>query len=392
MDGSEGPGAARPSPRDWLALMRAPALRPSTFLQLRAAGLDLAAQVGVGGLPPAAVVGAALSAYLRSPDWAGVERDLEWLARPGHHLVTLDDAAYPPLLRQIPDPPLGLFVRGDPAALALAQLAVVGSRSPTEGGRHTAQAFAAELAATGLAITSGLAQGIDAAAHEGALAAAGVTLAVAGTGPDRVYPARHAALAERVVEGGGALVTELPVGTAPVPANFPRRNRIVSGLSVGTLVVEASLKSGSLITARLAAEQGREVFAIPGSIHNPLARGCHRLIRQGAKLAESVGDVLEELGPLLGLPPARAPSEPGRDADAPPGAARRLLAAMGFDPVTPDELAARSGLSAGEVAGTLLLLELGGWVSCSAGGRYCRLSGAADPYSAVAPEAARSPQ
>jgi DNA processing protein len=391
MDGTEGPGAARPSRRDWLALMRAPALRPATFLQLRAAGLDLAAHVGVGGLPPAAGVSAALSAYLRAPDWAGVERDLEWLAHPGHHLVTLDDASYPPLLRQIPDPPLGLFVRGDPAALALAQIAVVGSRSPTEGGRRTARAFAAELAATGLAITSGLAQGIDAAAHEGALAAGGVTLAVAGTGPDRIYPARHAALAERIAERG-ALVSELPVGVAPLPANFPRRNRIVSGLSVGTLVVEASLKSGSLITARLAAEQGREVFAIPGSIHNPLARGCHRLIRQGAKLAESAGDVLEELGPLLGFAPAPAPAEPGRGDDAPTGAARRLLALMGFDPVTPDELAARSGLSPGEVAGTLLLLELGGWVSCGAGGRYCRLSGAADPYSAVAPEAAGSPQ
>jgi DNA processing protein len=218
-----------------------------------------------------------------------------------------------------------------------------------------------------------------------------VTLAVAGTGPDRVYPVRHAALAERVAERG-ALVSELPVGVAPLPAHFPRRNRIVSGLSVGTLVVEASLKSGSLITARLAAEQGREVFAIPGSIHNPLARGCHRLIRQGAKLAESAWDILEELAPLLGFAPDRAPGERVRDAGPPTPAARRLLALMGFDPVTPDELAARSGLPAGEVAGTLLLLEIGGWVSCGPGGRYGRLSGAADRYSAVAREAAGSPQ
>jgi DNA processing protein len=299
MDGIHGSGSTHQRLKGWLALLRAPALGPVTFLRLRDGGIDLVALVGTRDLPAGTGLGAALRGYLATPDWVGVDRDLEWLARPGNHLLTLDDDRYPDLLRQIPDPPLALFVRGDPATLASPQIAIVGSRNPTEGGRRTARGFAVELAAAGLAVTSGLAVGIDAAAHEGALAARGVTLAVAGTGPDRLYPARHAALAERVVERG-ALVSELPVGTAPLPGHFPRRNRIVSGLAAGTLVVEASLKSGSLITARLAAEQGREVFAIPGSIHNPLARGCHRLIRQGAKLVETVGDVLEELGPLLG--------------------------------------------------------------------------------------------
>jgi DNA processing protein len=390
MDGTSGSGSTHDRLRGWLALVRAPALGPATFLRFRDAGLDLVAIVGTRDLPVGTGLSAALRGYLVSPDWAGVERDLAWLDQAGHHLVTLDDDRYPPLLREITDPPLALFVRGDPIALTLPQLAIVGSRNPTEGGRRTARALAGELAATGLAITSGLALGIDAAAHEGALRADGVTVAVAGTGPDRVYPARHHALADRVAERG-AVVSELPVGVAPLPAHFPRRNRIVSGLSAGTLVVEASLKSGSLITARLAAEQGREVFAIPGSIHNPLARGCHRLIRQGAKLVETAGDVLEELGPLLGI--AVAEAQPvtlgGRAAPAPEG--RRVLEVMGFDPVSPDELAERSGLPAGEVAGTLLLLELGGWVSCTAGGRYCRLSGAADPSSAAAPDAAGSP-
>ena len=390
MDGTSGSGSTHQRLRGWLALVRAPALGPATFLRLRDAGLDLVAIVGTRDLPVGTGLSAALRGYLVSPDWAGVESDLAWLDQAGHHLVTLDDDHYPPLLREITDPPLALFVCGDPAALTLPQLAIVGSRNPTEGGRRTARAFAGELAATGLAVTSGLALGIDAAAHEGALGADGVTVAVAGTGPDRVYPARHRALADRVAERG-AVVSELPVGAAPLPAHFPRRNRIVSGLCAGTLVVEASLKSGSLITARLAAEQGREVFAIPGSIHNPLARGCHRLIRQGAKLVETAGDVLEELGPLLGIAVTAAqPVTPGgRAAPAPEG--RRVLEVMGFDPVSPDELAERSGLPAGEVAGTLLLLELGGWVSCTAGGRYCRLSGAADPSSAAAPDAAGSP-
>jgi len=389
MDGTTGSGATHRRLRAWLALMRAPALGPAAFLRLRTAGVDLVGMVGTRDLPPGAGLGADLRGYLTAPDWAGVDRDLEWLGQPGHHLVTIDDPDYPPLLRELADPPLALFVRGAPAVLALPQLAIVGSRNPTEGGRRTAHAFAAELGAAGLAITSGLALGIDGAAHEGALAGQGVTLAVAGTGLDRLYPARHRGLAERIVERG-ALISELPLGAPPLPAHFPRRNRIVSGLAAGTLVVEASLRSGSLITARLAAEQGREVFAIPGSIHNPLARGCHRLIRQGAKLVETAGDVLEELGPLLGVVDNAPRPEADRPASLGSGQ-RRLLELMGFDPVSPDELAARGGLAVAEVAGTLLLLELGGWVSCVAGGRYCRLGGRADPLWAAAPNAGGEP-
>jgi DNA processing protein len=391
MDGTSGSGPTRQRLKAWLALVRAPALGPTTFLRLREAGIDPVAYVGTRALPAGTGLGAAVRGYLASPDWPGVERDLAWLEGPGHHLLTLDDDRYPPLLRELPDPPLALFVRGDPAALVLPQLAIVGSRGPTEGGRRTARAFAAELGAAGLAVTSGLALGIDGAAHEGALDAGAVTVAVAGTGPDRIYPARHRGLADRIAERG-AVVSELPVGVAPLPAHFPRRNRIVSGLCAGTLVVEASVKSGSLITARLAAEQGREVFAVPGSIHNPLARGCHQLIRAGAKLVETAGDVLVELGPLLGVAASRTTGRPADSRAAIPPAQQRVLGIMGFDPVSPDELAERSGLPAGEVAGTLLLLELGGWVSCAAGGRYCRLSGAADASSAAAPDAAGSAQ
>jgi len=393
MDGTLGSGSTHTHTADraWLALVRAPALSPGTFFGLRASGLDLTEVVGTPRLAGSTGLPAALRRYLAAPDWAGVERDLAWLDEPGHHLITVDDLRYPPLLREIADPPLALFVRGEPAALCLPQLAIVGCRNPTEGGRRTARALAAGLGTTGLAVTSGLALGIDAAAHEGALAGGGCTVAVAGTGLDRVYPARHAELAERIA-ATGALVSELPVGVPPLPAHFPRRNRIVSGLCVGTLVVEASLKSGSLITARLAAEQGREVFAIPGSIHNPLARGCHRLIQQGATLVESAGDVLAELAPLLGI---AGPPAADRPVDAGTGLApleERLLGLMGFDPVSPDELVERSGLPAGQILAALLLLELGGWVSCAAGGRYCRLSGPADPPSAAAPCATGSPE
>jgi DNA processing protein len=296
-----------------------------------------------------------------------------WLAAPGNHLLRLDDPRYPDLLRQIPDPPPVLYVRGDPAALGNLQLAIVGSRNPTRGGLENARAFAAHLAGAGLTITSGLALGIDAAAHEGALAAGGTTIAVTGTGLDRVYPARHRELAHRIA-GQGALVSEFPPGTPPRPAHFPQRNRIISGLSLGTLVVEAARRSGSLVTARHALEQGREVFAIPGSIHNPLARGCHALIRQGAKLVETADDILEELGALAVAVTADATAP-----DAPAGAGeldpeyRRLLDALGHDPLPIDELVARSGLTAESVSSMLLILELQGYVAPEAGGRYARI-------------------
>ena len=222
-------------------------------------------------------------------------RDLEWLAGPARSLLTVDDPHYPVQLAAVPGMPAALFVQGDPSVLARPQVAIVGSRAATAAGCETAFGFAARLAAHGFAITSGLATGIDAAAHRGALAAGGVTIAVCGTGLDRVYPTGHDRLAEEIA-AAGALVSEFPTGTPPAPHNFPRRNRLMSGLARGVLVVEAAARSGSLITARLAGEQGREVMAVPGSIHNPLARGCHRLIKDGAALVETVDDVLSALG------------------------------------------------------------------------------------------------
>lgn len=303
----------------------------------------------------------------------------DWLAGGAdRHYVHRDDPRYPPLLRQISDAPEALFVRGDPAALSQPQLAIVGSRNATAGGLETARAFATHLAGCGFGITSGMALGIDAAAHAGAIAGGGRTVAVMGTGPDLVYPRRHAALAGQIA-AHGALCTEFPPGMAPLRENFPRRNRIISGLAVGTLVVEARLQSGALITAHCATEQGREVFAIPGSIHNPLAKGCHRLIREGAKLVESTEHVLEELAELLGagtlageMSGANVAASTGAPAHADDPDYARLLDALGWDTVDADTLVLRSGLTAGEVSSMLLILELEGSVLPLAGGRYQR--------------------
>ncbi len=323
-------------------------------------------------LQPLELPDAALD-YLRRPDWHRVEEDLAWLEQPGNHLLRLDDPRYPPLLRQIPYPPPLLFVHGDPDCLRLPQLAIVGTRNPTPLGRETAQRFAAHLAEFGLLITSGLALGIDTAAHQGALAGGGRTLAVMGTSLDRVYPARNRDLAHAIAERG-ALVSELFTGTPPTAENFPRRNRLISGLALGVLVVEAAAQSGSLITARLANEQGREVFAIPGSIHNPLAKGCHALIRQGAKLVETAADILEELGALAATT-REATSQP---AAASPSATldeeyHQLLAAMGDQPVGIDLLVDRCGLTAEALSSMLLILELEGYVAAIPGGLYGRL-------------------
>ncbi len=284
----------------------------------------------------------------------------EWL-----HL-TAGDPCYPLQLAAVPGCPQTLFVRGNPGALALPPSAIVGSRSATAAGRETAFQFAAALAASGLAVTSGLAVGIDAAAHRGALAAGGTTIAVCGTGLDRVYPAEHAALAAEIV-ARGALVSEFPAGTAPLAINFPRRNRILSGLARGVLVIEAAARSGSLITARLAGEQGRDVMAVPGSIHNVLSRGCHRLIKDGAALVESVDDVLAALGlPALATRPSCRDETLGRaefsgatlDSDA-----EMLLNALGFGPADLDRLVERTGLAAHAVLSKLQLLELEGRVA-----------------------------
>lgn len=283
---------------------------------------------------------------------------LRWLEVDEHHLLLVDHADYPPLLGELGDAPPLLFVAGAPQALQRPQLAVVGSRRASSPGLRCATAFSQALAAGGFVITSGLAVGIDGAAHEGALQAGGTTVAVLGTGLERLYPERHRELARRIVEGGGALVSELPLECAPQPANFPRRNRIISGLALGVLVVEASPSSGSLITARLAAEQGREVYAIPGSIQHPGARGCHELIRQGATLVETVEHILEGLQGWTHAAPLQAPEEaPGHP----------LLALLRAAPQSSEELALNSGWELPRLLVELTELELAGAVACEAG-------------------------
>lgn len=307
---------------------------------------------------------------LKKPDWPAVEQDLAWLAEPRRCLLTLHDPAYPPLLREIQDPPPLLFVLGDINVLSTPQLAMVGSRNPSSPGKRIARDFAASLARAGLTITSGLALGIDAASHQGALDAGGNTVAVAGTGLDRVYPSRHKDLAYAIFQQG-ALVSELPPGTNAKANHFPRRNRILSGLCLGTLVVEAAIESGSLITARQALDQGREVFAIPGSIDNPLARGCNALIRQGAKLVETARDVLEEL-PWCFAP--ANPSPPVREIEAELNDDHRnLLKSVAYAPTSVDTLVRETGLPPESISSMLLVLELHGFISSAAGGYYCRL-------------------
>ena len=291
----------------------------------------------------------------------------------GYRLIESGSTDFPALLQQIPGPPDALYVKGDVDALHLPALAIVGSRNPTRQGRRCAYDFAKHLGQSGFCIVSGLAQGIDAAAHEGALDGGAKTVAFLGHGIDHVYPASNRELAARIARQG-ALVSEFPPDTTPRRELFPQRNRLISGLSLGTLVVEAARRSGSLITARLAAEQGREIFAIPGSIHNPLSRGCHLLIRQGAKLVESGGDIVEELGMLAEHladdadepSPSQSPTSE-HDTDY-----EMLLEAMGYDPLSPDELSSSCGLTIDQVSSMLLILELEGKIEAQSGGRYSR--------------------
>jgi DNA processing protein len=292
-----------------------------------------------------------------------LQTGLDWLAQPENRLLTWNDPDYPPALRDLPVPPAWLYVKGDPAWLARPMLAVVGSRHGSPQGLRDAEAFARILSDAGLTIVSGLALGIDTAAHAGGLSGLGSSVAVVGTGLDRVYPARNKALAHRLA-AEGAIVSEFAIGTPPRSGHFPRRNRIISGLALGVLVVEAAPQSGSLITARLAAEQGREVFALPGSIHSALSKGCHQLIKQGAKLVESSADVLEELGRVL----------PAKTTDTPAASrADELLVALSGGPLAPDQLAARLGLTVAEVSVKLLAAELEGIVAKLPGGLYQRL-------------------
>jgi len=309
---------------------------------------------------------------LAGADAEVLARHLAWLDQPGHHLLTCLDPEYPRLLSEIAYPPLLLFVHGDMRLLSRAQLAVVGSRNPTPSGADTAHAFARTLTQAGLVVTSGLALGIDGAAHRGALDADGQTIAVMGTGVDCIYPARHQSLARRIAQHG-AIISEFPLGTPAKAENFPRRNRIISGLSVGTLVVEAALHSGSLITAHYASEQGREVFAIPGSIHSPLARGCHALIREGAKLVETARDIIEELGALVTLTEQHAVTNDYPPVPSPDPRLLVLLDHIGHDPASVDTLVERSGLTPHTISSMLVEMELLGLVAACAGGRYMRV-------------------
>jgi len=365
--------------RAWLTLLRAPGLGAAAIRTLLARHGDIvtALERAKREAPEEA------RAWLTAPDSAQLDADETWLATANHHLLVCDSPDFPVLLREIGSVPAALFVVGDPALLWTPQIAVVGARSASAAGLANARAFARAFALAGNTVTSGLAEGIDGAAHAAALDAGGKTVAVLGTGIDLVYPRQHAELAARIT-ANGALVSEYPPGVPGHPKHFPRRNRIISGLSLGTLVIEASLKSGSLTTARYAAEQGREVFALPGSIHNPLARGCHQLIREGAKLVETAQEVLDELhgvGALLAEGLRERLAVTGEESFAettvrtatvirsndPDYAA--LLKALDHTPAALDELAGRTGLPAAALSSMLLVLELDGVVAAE-NGRY----------------------
>jgi DNA processing protein len=372
----------------WLAINRIPGVGSSTINKALACVPDLAFLFNEpssvlldAGIPPR------LIERLNNPDWAAVDKELKWLeSNSTHHIMNLVEAAYPPLLKQIASAPPVLFIRGDPNILSQTQLAIVGTRTPSQKGKEIAFEFAAQLAKTEWIVTSGLALGIDAACHQGALAAQGKTIAVLGTGVDQIYPKQHATLADQILNEGGALVSEFSMGTQPKPEHFPRRNRLISGLSLGTLVIEAALRSGSLITAKYALEQNREVFAIPGSIHNPLSRGCHHLIRQGAKLVETVEDILEELR-MLGtrsvMPaPKAAPNKTAKkqNTQATPvvqpinldTAHQNLLGHIDYDATPIDVLVKRTGLTIPVLSNQLLFLEMERVIESTATGYYRR--------------------
>lgn len=350
-----------PNLRDWLKFILTPGLGSEGQRKL----------LQVFGSPAAVLQQpiSSLNQHVRQPvaqaiaagvDEAVIAATASWLDDPLNRILTVADADYPQALLNIPDPPLLLYIKGRLDLLNTPSLAIVGSRNATAQGLRNAEAFAQSVSAAGLSVISGLAQGIDAAAHRGGLQAAGASVAVVGTGLDKVYPASNRELAHQLAQQG-CIVSEFPLGTPPLPANFPRRNRLISGLSQGCLVVEASLQSGSLITARMALEQGRDVFAIPGSIHSPQSKGCHSLIKQGAKLVESAQDILEELGHPHHLDTEKALVE------------NSLFEHLGFDPVDTETLAQRSGLTIAELSAILLRLELDGAVATLPGGLYQRI-------------------
>ena len=364
----------------WLTVLQSAAPPPSQ--RFAALISQHAAATEVVDLPRAELLAAGLSERhvdrLKTPDRRRADQWRRWLERPGRRLITRESSDYPSMLKELPDPPLALWAEGARSDLLNSpQLAMVGSRKPTANGRETALRFSRYLSERGLTIVSGLATGIDGASHRGGLQGCGSTVAVLGSGPDVLFPRSHERLSAEII-ARGLIVSEYPPGTPPLAAHFPQRNRIIAGMSVGTLVVEAARRSGSLITARLAGNYGREVFAIPGSIHNPMARGCHRLIRDGAKLVEDAADVLVELPPLLQLTVETADPASETPADEAPLASQpgyaELLAALGFDPGGISDLARRTGLTTAELSSMLLLLEMEGLVEALPGGRYSRLS------------------
>lgn len=321
-------------------------------------------------------IDAAAVESLRAPDTAVVRRWREWLSAAGRSLVVRDSSEYPKRLAEIPDAPLALWARGEkPELLDAPQVAVVGSRAPTVAGSAAAETFAQYLSACGITVTSGLAAGIDGAAHRGALRACGGTIAVLGCGIDVVYPRSHSKLAEEIA-AHGLIVSEYGPGVPARPFRFPQRNRIIAGLGLGTLVVEATRRSGSLITARLANDYGRDVFAVPGSIRNPLSRGCHRLLRDGAKLVEEGGDIVLEIAPSIDPEtlPTVTPQSCARAPMPDHPAYAKLVKMLKYEPVTTSELMAGAGLTAAELSSMLVLLELDGHIEALPGGRYCRLA------------------
>lgn len=359
---------ARPDISGWLRLSLVPGIGCVLGSRLLDAFGSPAAVLTASRDALAAICGFQVADAIAAPPPAStlqvIARTQAWLAKPGNHVLTLHDPAYPRMLREIYDPPLLLYAIGRVGLLSATSVAVVGSRNASTQGKANALAFAQAFSNAGLTIVSGLALGIDAAAHEGALAGPGSTVAVIGTGADIVYPSRNHKLAHRIAEAG-CIISEYSLGHPVLASNFPRRNRLISGLSAGVLVVEAAAQSGSLITARMAAEQGRDVFAIPGSIHAPMSKGCHQLIREGAKLVDSAADVLDE------ILPGAAPAE---HAEAAPQPSEQLLDALGYDPVGADALAQACGLDAGTLSAHLLTLELAGHLERLPGGLFQRVS------------------
>ena len=352
----------------WLALLRTPGVGSKTFLKIldsfppEQLFLQSSASLSALGLKQKSID------YIQSPDWTSIENDLQWISQPKNDLITIFDPRYPAQLKEINSPPPVLFIRGNIELLTQPQISIVGSRNPSPLGQQSAIDFAQSLAQQGFTITSGLALGIDAASHQGAINVKGHTIAVTGTGLDRVYPARNKELATQIADTG-LLVSEFPPGTTAQANHFPRRNRIISGLSMGLLVVEAAKRSGSLITARMALEENREVFAIPGSIHNPLARGCNALIKEGAKLVENMQDILDELGEYNQQPETTKPKIIKSTLDL---EQQNLLNLIMFSPTSVDWLVQESDFSIEVISSMLLMLELQGCIASTPGG-YIRI-------------------